>query len=181
MKVVLALILTGCSSLDPSVGPLHVERSTASVDTPDGQPPATDAAIDATDATTDAATDGDARPRSGINFRRDVRPLVNRSASDPTGKGCKGCHYSTEASHQGIDLGGLDMATLGALREGGGSTGRRVIVSGKPEESALIQKLRGTYPYGTRMPKNGPPFWSDADVKVVVDWIAEGALGADDE
>jgi hypothetical protein len=137
------------------------------------------------DATSDVAPIGDARPpdvvRPGISFRRDIRPLMNRAANDPSGKGCKNCHYSTEANHQGIDLGGLDMATLGALREGGGSTGRRIIVPGKPDESGLVQKLRGIYPYGTRMPKNGPPFWSDADIKLVADWIAEGAQGADDE
>ena len=76
---------------------------------------------------------------------------------DPSGKGCKSCHYSTEASHNGVDLGGLDMTTLRTLREGGGSSGKRIIVPGRPSESALIQKLKGQYPYGGRMPKNGPP------------------------
>jgi hypothetical protein len=179
MRRALAVVLAGCSSLDPSVGSLHVERPSPGfeVDAPSGPQPSSDAATIA-----DAAIDGDARvPRAGVNFRRDIRPLMNRSASDATGKGCKNCHYSTETNHQGIDLGGLDLATLGALREGGGSTGRRIIVPGKPEESGFVQKLRGTYPYGTRMPKNGPAFWSDADVKVVTDWIAEGAQGSDDE
>ena len=83
--------------------------------------------------------------------------------------------------HIGTDLGGLDFTTLKSLREGGGTSGRNIIIPGKPDDSALVQKLRGTYAYGTRMPKNGPPFWSDADMKVVSDWIAEGARGADDE
>jgi len=184
---VILIILAGCTSLDPNVGPLHVEQPAqvdeveASID----QEPPTDAATDGatrsdTDATRDGGADGRVE-RSGISFRRSIRPMMERSSSDPAGKGCKNCHYSTEANHQGIDLGGFDLATLGALREGGGSTGRRIIVAGKPEESALVQKLRGTYPYGTRMPKNGPAFWSDADVKVVTDWITEGAKGADDE
>jgi len=177
MKLALAVVLTGCSSLDPVIGSLQVDqpRSGLEVDASNGQEPSRDAAAD-------AAPDGDARSSpNGVSFRRDIRPLMDRSPSDPAGKGCKNCHYSTEVNHQGIDLGGLDLATLGALREGGGSTGRRIVVPGKPEESALVQKLRGFYPYGTRMPKNGPPYWSDADVKLVGDWIAEGAQGADDE
>jgi hypothetical protein len=182
MRLALAVVLTGCTSFDPTFGPLHVEQPSSGVegDAANGQEPSSDAATDA--APDGDAGDGDARAvASGVSFRRDIRPLMNRAASDPAGKGCKNCHYSTEVNHQGIDLGGLDLATLGALREGGGSSGRRIVVPGKPEESALVQKFGGTYPYGTRMPKNGPPFWSDADVKLVTDWIAEGAKGADDE
>jgi hypothetical protein len=178
MRFAIVVVLAGCTNLDPRIGSLHVEQpGPGEVDAD-----ATDAQRPRIDAATDATLDGDAPAvPTGISFRRDIRPLLNRSSSDPAGKGCKNCHYSTEANHQGIDLGGLDLATLGALREGGGSTGRRIVVPGKPDESAFVQKLRGIYPYGTRMPKNGPPFWSDADVKVVADWIAEGAQGADDE
>jgi hypothetical protein len=184
MRWTLAVVLAGCSSFDPTFGPPHVERPDpggVEMDASKGDEPGHSPG----DASKSDADDGGASvpdvARPGISFRRDIRPLMNRPANDPSGKGCKNCHYSTEANHQGIDLGGLDMATLGALREGGGSTGRRIIVAGKPDESGLVQKLRGIYPFGTRMPKNGPPFWSDADVKLVADWIAEGAQGSDDE
>jgi hypothetical protein len=182
MRLALAVLLAGCSNVEPVIGPYHVEKPEppTEMDSSNGEPP--DAALDAAEDS-DAINEvgmPDTRP-SGISFRRDIRPLIARAANDPTGKGCKNCHYSTEANHQGLDLGGLDMATLGALREGGGSTGRRIVVAGKPDESGIIQKLRGIYAYGTRMPKNGPPFWTDADIKVVSDWIAQGAQGADDE
>ncbi len=188
MKRAIFVLLAGCTNLDPSYGAIHVEKSDPGVDIDSGggQEPTNDAAsgIDGDAPPTDAPkSDGpasDGRP-PGVSFRRDIRPLMNRAANDPTGKGCKNCHYSTEANHQGLDLGGVDLATLGALRQGGGSTGKRIIVPGKPDESGLVQKLRGIYPYGTRMPKNGPPYWSDAEVKLVSDWIAEGAQGADDE
>ncbi|HKQ69032.1 MAG TPA: hypothetical protein VJT73_06825 [Polyangiaceae bacterium] len=180
MRLLLALLLVSCSSLDPNVGPFHVDRVTS--DDPD------DAGdVDAGDARTgsaegSAAPDGTSPPPGRVSFRRDIRPLINRPASgDPTGRGCKSCHFPTEPNHQGVDLGGLDLSTLGALRQGGGSTGRRIIVAGRPAESGFVQKLRGVYPYGTRMPKNGAPFWTDAEVKIVSDWIAEGAKGADDE
>jgi hypothetical protein len=195
MRIALALFLAGCTNLDPSYGAIHVEQpsSGTDMDSGGGRPPAKDAAtlvdgdaaqtLDADATSSDDAPDDIGAPeaQTGISFRRDIRPLLNRAANDPTGKGCKNCHYSTEPNHPGLDLGGIDLATLGAIREGGGSTGKRIIVPGKPDESGFIQKLRGTYPYGTRMPKNGPPYWSDADVKIVSDWIAQGAKGADDE
>ena len=116
-----------------------------------------------------------------VSFARDIRPLMNRSVDDPSGRGCKACHDPSASVHIGTDLGGLDFTTLRSLREGGGTSGRNVIIAGKPDDSALVQKLRGTYPYGTHMPKNGPPFWSKAEIQLVVDWIAQGAKGRDDE
>ena len=97
-----------------------------------------------------------------------------------TPKGCKGCHYRTEPSHNGIDLGGLDLTTLGSLRVGGGSSGRRIVVAGKPAESALVQALHWQYPYSAQMPKNGP-YWKDEEIELVERWISEGAKGADGE
>jgi hypothetical protein len=115
-----------------------------------------------------------------ISFARDIRPLINRTSS-PTAKGCVPCHDPSAPKHVGLDLGGVDVSTLGKLREGGGTSGRRIIVPYEPDASALVQKLRGTYAYGTRMPKSGPPFWTDEEIRLVVDWIAQGARGADDE
>jgi hypothetical protein len=186
MRFALAVLLAGCSNIEPVIGPYHVDKPDMDMEVDSSKPPqpqndASRDAIDEGSSSSDAADAMTPEEPSGISFHRDIRPLINRAANDPTGKGCAGCHYSTAVNHQGIDLGGFDMATLGALREGGGSTGKRIIVAGKPDESSLIQKLRGIYPYGTRMPKNGPPFWSDADIKIVSDWIAQGAHGADDE
>lgn len=116
-----------------------------------------------------------------VSFARDIRPIFDRFPSDPAGPGCKLCHYRTQSSHVGLDLGGLDLTTLGSLREGGGTSGSKIVVPGRPEESALVQKLKGTYPFGTRMPKSGPPFLSQAEIDLISTWIAQGAKGADDE
>ncbi len=155
----IAVLALGCGdAFAPNVGPL---RDTAVADT----------------TPSEGATDSGPR----VSFKNDIRPLMNRSETDPKGHGCKRCHYSTEASHVGLDLGGLDLASLGALRKGGGSTGREVVVPFNAEKSGIVQKLKGVYPFGTRMPKNGPAFWSDEDIQKVVDWINQGAEGADDE
>lgn len=163
----LALTLCACSSLDPNVGPPYVE------------PPSTgEAGVTSDGGESDGEEDVDP---AGVVFWRDIRPLMERGAMD-TPKGCKGCHYSTEARHVGTDLSGLDVATLGALRRGGGSSGTRIIVPGKPDESALVQALRGTYGYANRMPKGGTSgYWTTEEVQKVADWISQGARGRSDE
>jgi hypothetical protein len=158
--------LAACSDLDPIVGPRNVR-------TP---PP-----VSGADAATPVGDGGDVVLPGEVSFRLSIRPLIDRGPRDPTGKGCKNCHDSREASHVGIDFGGFDSGTLGALREGGGSTGRRIVVPFHPETSALVSKLTGEYGIGARMPKNGPPFWTAEEVALVSTWIAEGAKGADDE
>jgi hypothetical protein len=148
-------IAVGCSDVAPLVGPQRV---------------------------TSPLADGGALPDGGIvSFKRDIRPILDRLPTDPAGPGCRQCHYRTQSTHVGLDLGGLDLTTLGSLREGGGTSGARIVVPGRPEESAIIQKLRGTYPFGTRMPKSGPPFLAPSEIDLVATWIAQGAKGADDE
>jgi len=161
-----AALLVGCSALDPNTGAAQQPEGVPDADVSDGS---------------DAGDPEDVDP-DGVHFGRDIRPLMNRPGKgDPTGRGCKGCHYGTEAAHTGLDLSGLDLSTLGSLRMGGGSSGRRIVVAGKPAESVIVQALRGTYPYANRMPKNGNPFWDDEEIGLVVRWISEGAKGADDE
>jgi hypothetical protein len=157
-------LLGGCSALDPNIGPTRTEPdSLTDADAPDGDP------------------EGGADPGDGF-FARNIRPLMNRPGKgDPTGRGCKSCHYRTETNHSGLDLSGLDLTTLRVLRRGGGTSGTRIVVAGKPSESVLVQVLKGTYGYAARMPKNGMPYWSDDEIELVEKWIAEGAKGADDE
>lgn len=108
-----------------------------------------------------------------VLFGRDIRPLLDRS--------CKACHYSTEPSHRGTDASGLDLSTLGALRRGGNDTHSNIVVAYSPEGSAIVQKLRGTFVIGERMPRNGPPYWSEDDIELMEAWIAQGAKGDDSE
>src|SRR5262245_42722479 len=96
---------------------------------------------------------------TGVSFGRDIRPLMNRDEDDPSGHGCRYCHYETASMHVGYDLSGLDLSTLGSLREGGMYSGASIVIPGNPDDSAIVQKLKGTYPYGARMPRDGPAFW----------------------
>ena len=116
-----------------------------------------------------------------VLFWRDIRPLMDRSSTDPSGRGCKLCHYASLPSHPGTDQSGLDLSTLGALRRGGNNTRQNIVIPYDPEGSALVQKLRGTFVVGARMPKNGPPYWSEDEIETVERWIAQGAKGDDSE
>jgi hypothetical protein len=116
-----------------------------------------------------------------VVFGRDIRPLMDRSQADPTGSGCKLCHYGNEATHHGTDVSGLDLSTLGKLRLGGNNTHQNIVVPFSPDGSALVQKLYGTFEIGHRMPLNGPTYWSADEIELVERWIAQGAKGDDSE
>jgi hypothetical protein len=158
-----ALGLAACLDLSPTVGSRPLTDDERSTPKPD---------------TGGVVTDTSGRT---ISFANDIRPMIKRSASDPDSKGCYPCHDGKAAKHVGVDLGGLDLSTLGKLREGGGTSGKNIVIPGNPKDSVLIQKLKGTYGIGTRMPKSGPPFWGDGEIAIVEQWIAEGAQGADSE
>lgn len=152
MKYAFLLFLVGCSlDYQPDVGPLQATSPDAGFD-PDGMPPFVPG----------LCTDSD--PTVAVSFSAQIRPLTSKSPG-----GCLGCHGSSSTS--GFSLGSYD-----ALRRGGANSGTRIIVPGKPCESVIVQKLGLAPPFGSRMPYNGPPYFTAAELTLVRDWIAEGAL-----
>jgi hypothetical protein len=125
-----------------------------------------------------SCVDGDSDPAHDVDFGDDIRPIMNGAV--PGTQGCKQCHYDTESSHIGIDQSGLNLTELEYIRQGGNNTHGTVVIPGKPCDSAIVQKLEGSFHIGARMPKNGP-FWNDAQIQLMIDWIAEGAKGEDDD
>jgi hypothetical protein len=162
-----AMVVIGCLDFSPTVGPRPLNEQELAALRDSGPPVVT--------------TDGGEVGARTVFFDRDIRPMMKRLATDPDAKGCYPCHDGRAAKHVGLDLGGLDLSTLGRLRNGGLTSGKDIVVPGQPEKSAIIQKLKGTYPYGTRMPKNGPPFWTPAEIELVEQWIREGAQGEANE
>lgn len=79
---------------------------------------------------------------------------------------CVDCHGGMRPSNR------LNLETFAGLLQGG-MTGR-AIVPGKPAESLLIQKLKGTAADGGRMPLQKTPL-EDAVIAKFETWIAEGA------
>ncbi len=85
-----------------------------------------------------------------------------------------GCHGGASAQ-QGLRLDpGFSADTLIGIASPSSASLVRV-VPGNPNNSFLIQKLEGTQTLGGRMPLGGP-FLSQADINVIRQWIANGAL-----
>lgn len=116
-------------------------------------------------------SNSDSDPATSHSYEADLRPIIERQSA-----GCgEGCHHPGGGNPVGVALGGLDLSSYASLRLGGGQTGSSIIVSGQPCESLLLKKLGPTPPFGARMPLNGPPFLSAAELQDLNDWIAEGA------
>jgi WD40 repeat protein/mono/diheme cytochrome c family protein len=109
-----------------------------------------------------AALAGDAaKPSDKVSYFTQVRPIFQAN--------CQGCHQPSKAG------GSYVMTSFDRLVVGGESKWA-AIVPGKPDLSHLIEQI--TPEDGeAEMPKGKPPL-STADLKLVGDWIAQGA--ADD-
>ena len=112
--------------------------------------------------------DADSDPGVTVSFERDVEPLIDDH--------CASCHYPDGRSPIGFQVGGFDLSSYARLRAGGSVRGEREVVPGRPCASGLVQKVSPFPPFGARMPLNGPPFLTDDEIRLLHDWIAEGAL-----
>lgn len=119
-----------------------------------------------TDANPSGCSNADANPAATVSFHADLLTGVFRRG------GCASCHTGDGI---GITQSGLDLSSYATLRTGGGRSQQGIVVDFMPCQSVLAQKVRASPPYGRRMPYNGPPYLSTADVQLIADWIAEGA------
>ena len=124
-----------------------------------------------------ACVDADSNPAVKVVFKTQIRPIMAGLVPGP--KPCANCHYHSTGTHEGLDAVGLDLETLAGLNKGGQGTADDIIVKGHPCKSAIVQKLKGTYGRA-RMPKGGP-YWTAEQIQLMIDWIAEGADGANED
>src|ERR1035441_7900171 len=92
-----------------------------------------------------------------VSYVRQVKPIFANN--------CLDCH--SEEDHKG----GLDASSVPSLMKGGKKAGA-AIVAGKPDESPLVQYLRGLRE--PQMPK-GNPALSEEELHVIRQWIFSGA------
>ena len=93
-----------------------------------------------------------------VFFSKDIAPLLAET--------CNGCHIDANQLR-----GGLSLDNFARMNRGGDSGA--LWVAGKPDESLLVQKLKGMGD-GQRMPINRPK-WSDQQIELISTWIREGA------
>jgi hypothetical protein len=159
--VIAALIaLPACQIIDdsrykPKVGPL----------VPDAMIPP-DATRTGSCVVVPGDTCGDSDLTAEVSFSRDIQPLINRT----TPGGCM-----THAMMPTLPTVKLDVSSYTTLRKGGVISGDRIIIDCRPCDSLLVHKLADPMPpYGARMPMDGH-YWSDVEMTLLRDWIAEGA------
>lgn len=113
-----------------------------------------------------SACPDDSDPSTVVKFDTDIRGGVFRRGN------CNDCHTSNGL---GVRQSGLDLGSYTTLRTGGGRSGANIVIVGDPCASILVQKIEDGPPFGRRMPYDGPPYLSTADIQLVRDWISEGA------
>lgn len=87
---------------------------------------------------------------------------------------CTACHIGANAP-QGMRL---DAANSYAMIVGVNSNevpALKRINPGSPDTSYLVQKIQGNAAVGVRMPANGPPYLTQAQIDLVRRWVAAGA------
>jgi mono/diheme cytochrome c family protein len=94
---------------------------------------------------------------SQVSYARQIKPLLDNNCSD--------CHSADEHKSD------LDASSVAALLKGGKKAGP-AIVRGKPDESPLVQFVRGLR--RPQMPKGNPPL-SEDEVHLLREWIFAGA------
>jgi mono/diheme cytochrome c family protein len=91
---------------------------------------------------------------------------------------CAGCHTDdgrTPAGGLNLKSGSAHANLVGVASTG--KTGAVRVIAGNPSGSYLVQKVEGASDIvGLRMPRNGPPFLTDAQVARIRQWIQSGAL-----
>ena len=109
-------------------------------------------------------------PPSGPTFSQQIQAQILTPA-------CVFCHTDEGRT----PTGGLNLKAGAAYASlvGVASTGKPGavrVIAGNPSGSYLVQKLEGAADIvGLRMPRNGPPFLSDAQVALIRQWIQNGA------
>ena len=81
---------------------------------------------------------------------------------------CVKCH--TDGGIRGAPPEGLRLGTRADILRGGE---RMVVVPGVPAASDVVRRIKGQS--RPRMPLDGPPFLTDEEIRLISDWIAQGA------
>ena len=109
----------------------------------------------------------DSDPDRPVRFETDILPIFEAS--------CRKCHDPNGENPNGYRRSGLSLVTYDELFRGGINSLQRIVIFDQPCQSVLYEKIVDGPPFGKRMPSNGPPFLSDAEIALIHDWIAEGA------
>ena len=109
-------------------------------------------------------------PTPTVSFATQIQAQILNPA-------CTACHTDEGRT----PTGGLNLKSGTAFSQlvgvaSSGKPGAVRVIAGNPSGSYLIQKLEGAADIvGLRMPRNGPPYLTDAQVALIRQWIQNGA------
>jgi hypothetical protein len=100
-------------------------------------------------------------------------------ASDSAGRAaCSNCHTTAggRVPPVGMDLGSPSAYAQLVNVAATGKPGAIRVIPGDPENSYIIHKIEGRAGIvGLRMPRSGPPYLTDGQIRVIKRWIELGA------
>lgn len=106
-----------------------------------------------------------------LSFAQQIQAEILNSA-------CVSCHTDDGRTPSGglnLKSGSAHAALVGVASSR--KAGAIRVIAGNPSGSYLVQKLEGAADIvGLRMPRNGPPFLTEAQVALIRQWIQSGAL-----
>ena len=109
-------------------------------------------------------------PAATVSFATQIQAQILTPA-------CTSCHTDegrTPSSGLNLKSGTAFAALVGVASVG--KAGATRVIAGNPSGSYLVQKLEGAADIiGLRMPRNGPPYLTDAQVALIRLWIQNGA------
>lgn len=117
--------------------------------------------MDANDPESEDPPSEDELP-TDVSYAEDIQPIFDNSCDGA------GCHIDREES--GVELTTYDDV----INSEGEQYGERIVDSGNPKGSPLVDKITPNPAEGDRMPPNSDPL-SDEEIDLIRGWIAEGA------
>ncbi len=118
------------------------------------------------DDTTGGCNNADSDPSTMVRFNGDIVTTILLPYK------CRDCH---SGNGDGKSQSKLDLASYATLRVGGSRSGAGIVVPNAPCNSILYQKVTPTPPFGRRMPRDSSTTLTPAHMRLLADWIAEGA------
>ena len=100
-----------------------------------------------------------AEPAAKVSYYKDIRPIFAQH--------CNGCHQPAKPMGSYITTGHADLFKPGEREKIG-------VVAGKPDASYLVEQIKVHADGKAEMPKGRDPL-NPIQVKLIVDWIAQGA------
>lgn len=100
-------------------------------------------------------------PAAPLDYHTDIAPLLRDY--------CAGCHNAGDYE------GDFSVETFAALKAGGATKEKKILVPGKPDESYLLQTILKAAKPGMPPKKEAQP--SAAEVALLKRWVEEGAQG----